>query len=73
MYAYYVMNSNENDFSRGSYGCIGINHCSHTLVVTDNIDARTIGSDSVVAGSPSGFNTAVCGTDAVHLCQTSAG
>ena len=41
-----------------------------TLVVTDNIDARTRGSDSVVPASSSGFNTAVCGPDAVHLCQT---
>ena len=44
-----------------------------TLVVTDNIDARTRGSDSVVPASSSGFNTAVCGPDAVHACQTSAG
>ena len=44
-----------------------------TLVVTDNIDARTRGSDSVAAGSSSGFNTAVCGPDAAHACQTSAG
>ena len=44
-----------------------------TLVVIDNIDARTIGSDSVAAGSSSGFNTAVCGPDAAHACQTSAG
>jgi hypothetical protein len=44
-----------------------------TLVVTDNIDARTIGSDSVAAASSSGFNTAVCGLDAIHACQTSAG
>ena len=44
-----------------------------TLVVTDNIDARTRGSDSVAAGSSSGFNTAVCGPDAAHACQTSTG
>ena len=44
-----------------------------TLVVTDNIDARTGGSDSVVPASSSGFNTAVCGPDAAHACQTSAG
>ena len=44
-----------------------------TLVVTDNIDARTRGSDSVVPASSSGFNTAVCGPDAIHACQTSAG
>jgi hypothetical protein len=41
-----------------------------TLVVTDNVDARTRGSDSVVAASSSVFNTAVCGPDAIHLCQT---
>jgi hypothetical protein len=44
-----------------------------TLVVTDNIDARTRGSDGVAAGSSSGFNTAVCGPDAAHVCQTSTG
>ena len=44
-----------------------------TIVVTDNIDARTRGSDSLVPASSSGFNTAVCGPDAVHACQTSAG
>ena len=44
-----------------------------TLVVTDNIDARTIGSDSVTPASSSGFNIAVCGPDAIHACQTSAG
>ena len=44
-----------------------------TLVVTDNIDARTRGSDSLVPASSSGFNTAVCGPDAIHACQTSAG
>ena len=44
-----------------------------TLVVTDNIDARTRGSVSLVPASSSGFNTAVCGSDAVHACQTSAG
>ena len=44
-----------------------------TLVVTDNIDARTRGSDSLVPASSSGFNTAVCGLDAIHACQTSAG
>ena len=44
-----------------------------TLVVTDNIDARTRGSDSLVPASSSGFNTAVCGPDAMHVCQTSAG
>ena len=44
-----------------------------TLVVTDNIDARIRGSDSIVPASSSGFNTAVCGPDAIHACQTSAG
>ena len=44
-----------------------------TLVVTDNIDARTRGSDSVVPASSTEFNTAVCGPDAAHACQTSAG
>ena len=44
-----------------------------TFVVTDNIDATTRGSDSLVPASSSGFNTAVCGPDAVHACQTSAG
>jgi hypothetical protein len=50
-----------------------------TLALTDNIDARTGGSDSVAAGSSSGesigagFKTAVCGPDAAHACQTSAG
>jgi hypothetical protein len=44
-----------------------------TLVVTDNIDARTRGSDSLVPASSSGFNTAVCGPDAIHVYQTSAG
>jgi hypothetical protein len=44
-----------------------------TIAVTDNIDARTRGTESVAAGSSSGFNTAVCGPDAVHACQTSAG
>ena len=41
-----------------------------TLVVTDNIDARIIGSDSIVPASSSGFNTAVCGPGAIHVCQT---
>ena len=44
-----------------------------TLVVTDNIDARTRGSDSLVPASSSGFNTAVCGPDTIHVCQTSSG
>jgi len=47
-----------------------------TLALTDNIDARTGGSDSVGAGGESvgdGFKTAVCGPDAAHACQTSAG
>ena len=44
-----------------------------TIAVTDNIDARTKGSESVAAGSSSGFNTAVCGPDVAHACQTSAG
>ena len=44
-----------------------------TLVITDNIEARTRGSDSLVPASSSGFNTAVCGPDAIHACQTSAG
>jgi hypothetical protein len=44
-----------------------------TLVVTDLIDARTRGNDSLVPASSSGFNTAVCGPDAIHACQTSAG
>ena len=74
MYVYYLMNSNENDFSRGSYGNIGINQLqSFTFVVTDNLDARTRGSVSLVPASSSGFNTAVCGPDAIHVCQTSAG
>ena len=41
-----------------------------TLVVTENIDARTRVSDNVVPVSSSGFNTAVCGPDAIHICQT---
>ncbi|MGB7634048.1 MAG: hypothetical protein WBL68_10010 [Nitrososphaeraceae archaeon] len=41
-----------------------------TLVVTENIDARTRVSGSVVPVSSSGFNTAVCGPDAIHICQT---
>ena len=41
-------------------------------VIDNNIDARTGGSNSVVAASSSVFNTAVCGPDAVHACQTSA-
>jgi hypothetical protein len=50
-----------------------------TLALTDNIDARTGGSDSVAGGSSggesvgAGFKTAVCGPDAAHACQTSAG
>lgn len=47
-----------------------------TLALTDNIDARTGGSDSIAAGGESvgaGFKTAVCGPDAAHACQTSAG
>jgi hypothetical protein len=46
-----------------------------SLAVTDNIDARTRGSDSGAIESPSGsgFNTTVCGPDSVHLCQTSDG
>ena len=50
-----------------------------TLALTDNIDARTGGNDSVAAGSSvgksvgAGFKTAVCGQDAAHACQTSAG
>ena len=50
-----------------------------TLALTDNIDARTGGSYSVVAGFSggesvgAGFKTAVCGPDAAHACQTSAG
>jgi hypothetical protein len=50
-----------------------------TLALTDNIYARTGGSDSIAAGSSggesagAGFKTAVCGQDAVHACQTSAG
>ena len=47
-----------------------------TLALTDNIDARTGGSDSVAAGGESvgaRFKTAVCGPDAAHACQTSAG
>ncbi|MGH9987889.1 MAG: hypothetical protein ACRD8W_28440 [Nitrososphaeraceae archaeon] len=50
-----------------------------TLALTDNIDARTGGSDSVVDGFSggesvgAGFKTAVCGPDAAHACQTSAG
>ncbi|MFZ0556540.1 MAG: hypothetical protein WBL67_00900 [Nitrososphaeraceae archaeon] len=41
-----------------------------TLVVTENIDARTRVSGSVVPVSSSGFDTAVCGPDAIHICQT---
>lgn len=50
-----------------------------TLALTDSIDARTGGSDSVATGSSggesagAGFETAVCGPDAAHACQTSAG
>jgi hypothetical protein len=50
-----------------------------TLALTDNIDARTGGSDSVAAGSSggesvrAGFKTAVCDSDVAHACQTSAG
>ncbi len=44
-----------------------------TIAVTENIDARTRGSESVAAGSSSGFNAAVCGPDVTHACQTSAG
>ena len=50
-----------------------------TLALTNNIDARTGGSDSVAAGSfggesvGAGFKTAVCGPDAAHVCQTAAG
>ena len=44
-----------------------------TLIVTDNIDAKTRGSVSLVPASSSGFNTAVCGPDAIHVFQTSAG
>jgi hypothetical protein len=44
-----------------------------TIAVTDNLDARTRGSESVTDGSFSGFNTAVCGPDAAHACQTPAG
>ena len=44
-----------------------------TIAATDNIDARAKVSESVVTGSSSGFNTAVCGPDVAHACQTSAG
>jgi hypothetical protein len=44
-----------------------------TIAVTDNLDARAKGSESVAAGSSSGFNTAVCGPDVTHACRTSAG
>ena len=50
-----------------------------TLALTDSIDARTGKSDSIAAGSSgsesvgAGFKTAVCGPDAAHACQTSAG
>ncbi|MFZ0554529.1 MAG: hypothetical protein WBL68_01395 [Nitrososphaeraceae archaeon] len=50
-----------------------------TLALTDSIDAKTGGSDSIAAGSSgdksvgAGFKTAVCGPDAAHACQTSAG
>ena len=46
-----------------------------TLALTGNIDARTSGSDSVVAGNSagesagSGMLTTVCGPDAAHSCQ----
>lgn len=49
-----------------------------TLAVTDNIDARTRGSESVATGYMSGesvgsgIHTAVCGPDAAHACQTSS-
>jgi len=47
-----------------------------TLALTDSIDARTGGSDSITAGSSSGESagfgmlTTVCGPDAAHACQT---
>ncbi len=46
-----------------------------TLVVPGNIDARASGNNGGEAGSSaeSGFYTAVCGPDAIHACQTSAG
>jgi hypothetical protein len=43
-----------------------------TIAVTDNVDARTRGTESVAAGSSSGFNTSVCGPDAAHACQTAS-
>jgi hypothetical protein len=73
MYVYYLMNSNENDFSVAVMAILVSIVAVSTLVVTDNIDARTRGSDSLVPASSSGFNTAVCGPDAIHACQTSAG
>ena len=73
MYAYYLMNSNENDCSRGSFAILISIVAVGPLVVTDNIDARTRGSDIVAVRSSSGFNTAVCGPDAAHNIQTSAG
>ena len=50
-----------------------------TLVVADNIDARTKESQNKAAGSSgsesagSEIYTAVCGPDAVHACQRSTG
>ena len=44
-----------------------------TIAVTDEVDARTRGSESVAPGSSSGFNTAVCGPNVAHACQTSDG
>ena len=44
-----------------------------TVVASDNIDARARGSDSLVPASSSEFNTAVCGPDAAHTCETSDG
>jgi hypothetical protein len=50
-----------------------------TLALTDNINARTGGSGIVADESSggesvgAGFKTAVCGPDASHACQTSAG
>jgi hypothetical protein len=49
------------------------------LALTDSIDAKIGGSDSIAAGSSggeiaeAGFKTAVCGPDVAHACQTSAG
>jgi hypothetical protein len=44
-----------------------------TIAVTDSLDAMAKRSESVAAGSSSGFKTAVCGPDVAHACQSSTG